>query len=283
MLEIMKKITDTIIVPVGFKMFNSKSLVRWRFKREFRKPIEQFKLVRSDSYVNRKEFECGIQDAVLDDNCGVYVLWAPANFGKSCTARKVTLQLQNDDILTGAIGITCNETWKENESLQKWLYSRLSLPEEEYPKPLSDYIDSHQRILLIIDQFDKLMAHPRCEAFITSLAEDSVMRKTFTVMIMVTSDSHYNEILNWNGRQKIRPLFSISDITKMKWNEKEFLELLNKTTTVQQRKDRPYNRYILAWIKAGVPGFMLQTRFMRDIERIEDEANRLSHLWPDRE
>jgi hypothetical protein len=53
------------------------------------------------------------------------------------------------------------------------------------------------------------MANQSCNEFLTSLAEDSVLRKTFSVTILLTSDSHYKEILDWNGRQKIRSIFSI--------------------------------------------------------------------------
>jgi len=146
---------------------------------------------------------------------------------------------------------------------------------------LGEFIDRPHQVLLFIDQFDKLMAHPRCEAFTTSLAEDSVMRKVYTVMIVVTSEAHYNEILNWNGRQKIRSFFQIPDIVEMKWTKEDFKCLLEKTTTEEERKKKSYDRFFAAWEKAGTPGYMLQTRFMKDIAGVEVEAERLSHLWPE--
>jgi len=122
------------------------------------------------------------------------VLWAPPNFGKSSTVRRVALKLQEEKRITGVLSIACNESWKEHESLQKWLYSHFPLPEQEYPRPLGEFIDRPQRVLLLIDQFDKLMAHPRCELFVTSLAEASVMRKVYTILVLVTSEAHYKEI-----------------------------------------------------------------------------------------
>jgi len=88
--------------------------------------------------------------------------------------------------------------------------------------------------------------------------------------------------LNWNGRQKIRSCFSISDIISMKWKEEDFKCLLEKTTTIEHRKEREksYDLLLPAWSKVGTPGFMLQTRFMNNITEVEAEADRLKYLWP---
>jgi hypothetical protein len=177
----------------------AKYLSKWRLKNAFRRPIKQ-----SDNYIPHPIFEQGIEDAILNDNCGVYVLWG--NFDKNSTLRHVALKLQEKYIISGVLGITCNDTWKEYESLQEWLYSNLPIHKQKYPKPLGQYIDSPQRVLLFIDQFDKLMAHPKCKLFTESLAEDSCMTKVYTVVILVTNKTYYNEILSWNFYSKIRPV-----------------------------------------------------------------------------
>lgn len=166
--------------------------------------MEQSKLIRSNSYIERKEFENGIQESILDDNCGVHVLWAPANFEKDIAVGKVSLNLQMNNIIDGVIYIKCDGSDKDFESLQRWLCLKLRIPNNQ---PLGDFIDRYQRILLIINNFDMLMNHDRYESFVTSLAEDSVFRKTYSVIILVDSDIYFKKILNYNHVQKVRPCF----------------------------------------------------------------------------
>jgi hypothetical protein len=177
----------------------------------------------------------------------------------------VLAQTQREGKIGGVLEVTGEGTPFAHKSLFPWLKSRLGVPETYPAFFLGELISRDEKdkpVVIVFDQFDHLMAHDNCSSFVTSMAENSVKEKSYTVLLVLTQRTLYQNILNWNGGQKIRPCLS---------NFKHFTKIL--------QKEKP-KEFFDAWAKAGTPGYMMCTRFSTDLDDIQEEVEGLSHLWP---
>jgi hypothetical protein len=189
-----------------------------------------------NNYISRPQFEIPIENAIKDNLCGVHILWSPPKIGKTLTVIHISEKLRKSGDIGGILNVTGDSVAVNyQECLFYWLTSRLGVPTNHFGY-LSEIVplNMNKPLLLIIDQFDYLMAHPFCEEFLTSLAEDSLKTKLYTVLVVITSEVHYDNILSWNRGQKIRTCISKSNISQLKWTRYEFESLL-KNMVVEKK------------------------------------------------
>lgn len=185
--------------------FVAKYMLKWRFE----KRLTQTVLAPRESYDSRNFWEDGIETALLRDiTCGVHVVWGEQKSVTTSSVLSVVKRLQFNNKFSGVLIVSGNEAATDaRKSLFSWLKARFDLPPDGRSVFLSELIDSGDKVLLVLDKFDYLMTHPNCKSFLTSLAEDSVKTKRFTVLAVVTKEAFYKEILTWNDGQKIRRCF----------------------------------------------------------------------------
>jgi Cdc6-like AAA superfamily ATPase len=111
----------------------------------------------------------------------------------------------------------------DSRSLLNWLRKELRIPQtldlgsyfskKHILKTIFRLFDTQNRpVLLIIDNFDKLIVNNNYKLFVTSLAENSSLSKSYLVLIMIDDCNVAKDILRLNNGQKILSLFDRKEL-----------------------------------------------------------------------
>eukprot|EP00047_Mylnosiga_fluctuans_P005319 m.239801 g.239801 ORF g.239801 m.239801 type:complete len:317 (-) comp13542_c0_seq1:127-1077(-) len=161
-------------------------------------------------YTENTRLVDAITRAVLDEDAGVFVMFAPPQYGKSTAIRHVLHDLYNERLITGTILLPGYEYAQKGKptTIPAWLgqYTHSRTPDS-----LCDTFPSvDHKTVLLLDQFENVLNltnRAEIEDMIHSVAVQSSDSKKFVVLIVTTIENDYNLILGWNGGQKIRPVF----------------------------------------------------------------------------
>eukprot|EP00048_Salpingoeca_helianthica_P016760 m.234089 g.234089 ORF g.234089 m.234089 type:complete len:301 (+) comp19419_c0_seq1:351-1253(+) len=197
--------------------------------------------------------------------CGVHVLWLPADAGKSCVLRAVGRQAQQSDVFSGALYY--DNLHHIRTPMPATIHDRLLLAMGlyEHGHDFNVFLPAQKRALLIIDQVDNLVmglhSKKELEAFVVSLAEKSLHDKKYVALLGVRDVRLAHDVLNWNGRQKIRAILPSSrDVAHFKWSKEHMTMLYEHLVKCGQLSHKVHQRNAILDLCAasGKPGFMLR-------------------------
>lgn len=107
----------------------------------------------------------------------------------------------------------------------------------------------------VIDQFDHLMADSRTKNLLISLAEQSMRTKQFNMLICVTSWKNAEEILSWNGGEKI---YILGDAGLAEWNQDDVKRLIDNHKYFDDWPAESKEQLAVIGAEAGVAGFIVK-------------------------
>jgi hypothetical protein len=135
--------------------------------------------------------------------CGALVFWAPLESGKTFALRDLTKLLQNEDRIA---------TYINGKSLTGKAFNHFSTA-LRFSLNMSPTVEIDDLIALgtrgrpstlIIDHFDDVMLFPDTEAVMLGLARESRERRTFNIVLGMSSFQKADEVIEWNGGHKLR-------------------------------------------------------------------------------
>lgn len=124
---------------------------------------------------------------------------------------------------------------------------------------------------IVIDQLENLRRTDQLNRFVKSLAEESILTKTFVVMAVTKDPSYARGLLELNGRTKIR---SVGDATHYKWTESQVDQWINFKSTVQ---NGPALK--IGGVDAGTPGFLVDNADEQKETVIVQAGEYCKNLW----
>lgn len=160
---------------------------------------------------------------------GVLVLWGPPDSGKSSYAIRSCNKLLSNNEIGGVVKVN-DSTFSEvdGDGGVRWFNTALGIdnlikknqklssiipcnePDDSWcDKILSYYFRRGKRVVILFDQFDNVLQHSNSESvlkFVKRLAEDSYNFNSYCVLLCVTNPKLAENIVNLNGRKKIRLL-----------------------------------------------------------------------------
>lgn len=262
----------------------STSIRAFRFKFLYKSPIIPMKSL--TKIVENKPFTTDIEKGILDPNCGVKVLWAPEGSGKTTHVRLITNKLIQNNKLEGAIIIKATET---DFTPLAWFSS--SIKDLFYPVPIvldassiNDLLEninspqgilSPKRILIVIDQLENIRRTDKLNRLIKSLAEESVLSKKFTVLVITKDPAYARGLLELNGRTKIRPICK-DDLQKYKWNEHQITQWIEFNGKENIKRIEALKA---AGTLAGTPGFLIDNSDETNDDIISKAGSYGQSLW----
>jgi len=244
-------------------------------------PIKQVSL-RENKYIHNNNLEGAIKMGLKSQNCGVHVLCAPYGIGKTTSVRRIANELRTNEDLSGVIIEPLDDSVRNSDSLMDWLKLRWNIDSSKVKNTkLSGLIDEQDKpMAIILDQFDYAMGMKNIEESISSMAEDSVFGKHYTVLLCVKEPIFSKEIVSWNGGAKIQ---SIShNMPLFKWNS-EMVSNLHEN--FKKNCDDRYNEKLInTSTTAGTPQFYLNAYDLREgykdrTELLENKADVESKYW----
>lgn len=194
-----------------------------------------------------------IQNPALDadlkyasENCGVFVLWAPHNSGKSTYLRAFAAQLQAEgkDVIFISLDVS-------RAMGPKWFREELDIDDcdENLEKLFPEPVDG-KPVVIIIDQFDDILVTEQ-KKLIVFLAQQSFLTGGFMVILAVSNSSKAAEILQWNHGRKIKLL---GEPGRHKWTETMVAELFS---TAAVKNDSRRDQFIKLGTTGGIIGDLL--------------------------
>lgn len=208
-------------------------LQRYRFRRFMSQEMQRMRP--PTALIANVPLERDISNALTSNRPGVHILWAPEGCGKTTHVREVCCRLIEEKKLSGVVFIRGAET---DGTPNQWLSAALKdgLPgalvtdatsfatlippppnAEELPPPVA----------IVIDQIENVRRTDSMNRLIKSLAEESVLAKTF-IFLVITKDAAYARgLIEVNGRTKIR---YIGDSSDYKWSQVQVDEWLKSAS-----------------------------------------------------
>ncbi len=219
----------------GYKDYDHRpETIRKRFLEAMRVPVEPFKLKPKETFVKNERLEAYIRAPLLNRTCGVQVLFATPGSGKSTASRHVVRQLQDANLVPGAMAIDLRalNLNMENSSSAQSLFGRILLREagmadtKHFEQALSDIFEgketeaSDKRYVILIDQFELLsnrFEDRHLKLLLKGLATDAARSDSYVVLITVSDKDLYDKIVGtpdrdylngWNNNEKITPVIA---------------------------------------------------------------------------
>ena len=216
------------------------------------------------------------------------ILWAPEGAGKSTMVRKTCAKLKKEGIISGAIILRPPDGG--NHILpHRWIRSQLSdyfgslLLESEKLSDIIPYDESARPVILVFDQMDNLPTDDNLKILIKTLAEDSTLFKSYSVILILSDASVTCTMREWNRREKIRVL-SDYDVFRYKWDEKNINKWLEHSSSLAWDDDEIKWTFVNLACKAGTPGYLYHTadktqQYLRHQKSIGESAIYYESLW----
>jgi len=166
------------------------------------------------TYYPNKPLELAIERSLLSSRAGVHVLYTPAGYGKTTSARRVIHRLQVQGKIAGVLDASFlnNDNSKSISNLDdefnfKTYASQILKVDDKKMFSLAQMlnIDSSKPVVILVDNFDeisKIVPDKIRDVLLVGLAEESQLTKSFTVLLITNKRSTEQAILKLNGGQK---------------------------------------------------------------------------------
>eukprot|EP01041_Mallomonas_annulata_P006509 gene6510-13143_t len=293
-LQVLSAIGAAIASPAIWFLWNSVPIRRQRLKIFLQQPILNFPLSNSDNYYLQKtSLGIDIESSLVSSCGGVKLIWAPPGAGKTVIVRHILKELQDANKIRGAFFISPPDTYRKpsqwfRSSLQD-VFGNLLNPSEK----LSDLLPKFdgRPFVFVVDQMDNAPMDNEMRVFMKTLAEDSHLTKSYTVLAICSDASNAKTIWEWNGHEKIILLSDRSgrSPTAYRW-EKEDIERwfvgfqdAFPSSLLQGMTSSLRDRVKELAVTAGTPGFLVEMVFPTDINSTNDEwtkrAKYKHELW----
>jgi hypothetical protein len=249
--------------------------------------------------VNKEHLRGDISNAITDGYGGVKLLWAPQGAGKTTTVRAICSRLLTEEgKIAGAIVIKPSDELTLTPA--SWFRRSLADIRGEIQKPgefLSQLLGYKLNIgekpfVIVFDQFENVMTDENLRVFVKTLAEDSVLCKSYVVVIISSNPSKTITMWGWNGRQKITIIGGKLAFARYKWNETDIDQWIrefrksNSSVPGLEESSATLIKIKEAALKAGTPEFLVTNIpnaaecIMEDkMETMSEGANYYEQLW----
>lgn len=214
----------------------------------FSAAIEPFHL--RTRYISHKKFEEIIEANAVHEMRGVRIILAPPGSGKTTIVRHTLQRLYTEKKISGAVVLHNYMTL--DKYLNPWIMKTLGsssvdhtvnsiLPKIHCSKVPNETIP----YVIVFDQFDDLLLRStpnELKAFFCSLAQDSVMNRKYTVLLLMKEKESAKLAHSWNDNTKI--VFSSN--LHLPWAEEEILELVKeaqKTWEISEKDGELLRRF----------------------------------------
>ena len=192
--------------------------------------------------VGREPFLNAIGQCFEDSAFGVYVVWAPAQSGKTNYTAQVAEAWANKSTKRHWKKIKTYDAFVKPNDL---LVSVLNVADASALEQQLAEVD--REVVIVLDQFGEAFQHfdpGQLQSFVVGLAQASQHGKNFRVLVNVQDPDVADVLLAWNGGEKIFlcgevPRGSAQDILHFKWQEDEarkFLEGVGPEWTEEDKK-----------------------------------------------
>jgi len=107
--------------------------------------------------------------------------------------------------------------------------------------------------VIVIDQAELLAINSNLRGLILGLAIDSVLCKSYVVVVITANAMQAATMVNWNGRQKIAPLGNLSSY---RWSKREVDEWISKYSATLTNREQVKEKLQNLAYDAAAPGFL---------------------------
>lgn len=167
---------------------------------------------------------------------GVKVLWGIPSSGKTTSVQKAIEELQNSNQIAGA---TIFKPAQEITDAAAWFRENLSDLRGEILKPVESIPEllphTPKPYVIVIDEAELLAVNSNLRGLILGLAVDSVLCKSYVVLVVTANAPQAVAMIGWNGRTKIEPLGNLSSY---RWSKHEVDEWISKYPVHEQAKEK---------------------------------------------
>jgi hypothetical protein len=202
-----------LFASFGNDILLSKPIITWRVTNAL-KTLDTDGIVKTNNsiIVNNEDVLKIIIKAMLSGEGGVSVLGAPIASGKTTYIDEAVKRIKTDN----PKAVIKNFRMGNILLTKDGIHEKLHVP---HLSSLSEYIP--KETIIILDQIDLAAVDLNRDMllYIVSLATDSRNSKVYNVIICVSNPEVYESILELNGRDKIKPMFT-STFT-FKWNSSQ--------------------------------------------------------------
>jgi hypothetical protein len=244
-------------------LFNSEYGRAMLLRKKFSETARDLTLSKDFKYVEQGNLAEDVRRCYISRTGGVKVIWAPAGSGKSTTVRHVLKAAYEQEAISGVIFLTPPRM--EGTEPDEWFRSQLSCFGHETLgifDHLSDVLTApiDCPYVIVFDQCDNLNFDSKTSVFMKTLAEDSVLSKSYVVIALCASAVKAKIMWGWNWRSKIT-LVGARRQQAYKWREAEidqWIEHYLKYHEDSCRTDETMrDEFKAAAIKAGAPEFLV--------------------------
>jgi hypothetical protein len=220
----------------------AKYLARRQVFKRMRVPPPVFDY-RSLPYVANERLHAGIASVLHLP--GVHVLFSEPGTGKTTAAHMVLGSLISAGKCPGALLMNGREVRNDSDiHIQSWLGQSqgLVIPgrmrlSELFPACVNkDPFTSPPIPVVLMDQFEQLLSvnpvsYGRVQNMLRDVAHDSRENKNFSVLVMVKDRSLFEDIITWNGHDKIAGVFRDDSLARnsvpFAWTEPELVAVID--------------------------------------------------------
>ncbi len=263
-------------------VLGSRFIAEYRFNRLISQPVTRLRL--TTRLIENIPLQSDIKSALTSDRCGVRVLWGPEGCGKSTHALDVCADLMENKKLRGVLYIPVTAT---DRTPTEWLSAAVS---DGFPGTIVEDASSFAKLLsrhenvgpslpipvaIVIDQVENIRRTDSMNKLIKSLAEQSVLKKTFVVLVITKDPSYALGLLELNGRTKICAVGGGVGEAAMryKWTNGQVDRWLQEKVLSGSEDLRA------AGCEAGTPGFLLDNAEEKNTRLIQEAAKYCKQQW----
>lgn len=243
------------------------------------RPLKRLAL--TTALIENQPLRRDIESALLHEGCGVRILWGPEGCGKTTLALEVCHDLISRGKLAGALYLPMTAT--DNANPIHWLREAVSdgFPGHivRDPSSFAKLLTRHERahgerrvpVVIVLDQVENMRRTDAMNAMIKSLAEQSVLTKTFVILVITKDPTYAIGLVDLNGRTKVRLVSG--DSAPYKWTQSQVDAWLREKGLQDSRVLRD------AGLKAGTPGFLMDNAQEKKPQLIEQAASFCNLQW----
>ena len=265
---ILRALGTAIISPVAWFMFNTAPIRSARLNNLLQRPIDVFQLPKDAPLVLQTSLAKHIETSISSNGGGVKIIWAPSGAGKTTTVRRVLKNLQAANKIRGAIVIkppdsyVIPSTWFRS-SLRD-MFGNLLNSNERLSEVLPKF--DGRPFVFVLDQIDNAPMDEDMRVFMKTLAEDSVLTKTYAVLVLCSDAFNAKTMWEWNAQEKITMLNEVHGQSPAiyRWDKDDIEQwLIGFQETNPSGPLQPGSvcreRLKESAIIAGTPGFLVET------------------------
>eukprot|EP00047_Mylnosiga_fluctuans_P003713 m.230535 g.230535 ORF g.230535 m.230535 type:complete len:383 (+) comp12077_c0_seq1:55-1203(+) len=169
-------------------------------------------------YVPNDRLELAIAQAVR--RCGVNVLFAQPDTGKSTSCRAVLNEMLRKHEITGVVSLNGGKPfYHQGDTINDWIARTYhvpvpeSVPLDELFEPFQSTGDPQKQApipVLLIDNFEDVVSanvleehRPLPKLMVKAISQSASGKRNFSVLILLNHFPLFDEMMKWNGHRKI--------------------------------------------------------------------------------